>query len=145
MLLASGADPADIVHHAEAAGREDVVADHALVAARRAAALESNREAYSHYRRASDFADRLPARERAVILEELAGVAYVNGRLDDAFPALELAVSAFREVGDEEAVGRCARLESRLHWYAGDGALACAKAHEAVGRVTRSSSLAVRG
>ena len=51
-LLAADADPADIVHHAEAAGAEDVVADYALVAARRAAALESNREAYSHYRRA---------------------------------------------------------------------------------------------
>ena len=61
-LLAADADPADIVHHAEAAGAEDVVADYALVAARRAAALESNREAYSHYLRASDFVDRLPPR-----------------------------------------------------------------------------------
>ena len=46
-LLAADADPADIVHHAEAAGAEDVVAGYALVAARRAAALDSNREAYS--------------------------------------------------------------------------------------------------
>jgi hypothetical protein len=44
-LLEEDADPADIVHHAEAAGAEDVVAAYALVAARRAAALESNREA----------------------------------------------------------------------------------------------------
>ncbi len=51
-LLAADADPAEIVHHAEAAGAEAVVADYALVAARRAAALGSNREAYSHYRRA---------------------------------------------------------------------------------------------
>ena len=71
-LLAADADPADIVHHAEAAGAEDVVAEYALVAARRAAALESNREAYSHYRRASDFVDRLPAPEQAAVLEELA-------------------------------------------------------------------------
>ena len=56
--------PADIVHHAEAAGAEDVVAEYALVAARRAAALESNREAYSHYRRAADFVDRLPPPSR---------------------------------------------------------------------------------
>ena len=40
-------------------GAEDVVAEYALVAARRAAALESNREAFSHYRRAADFVDRL--------------------------------------------------------------------------------------
>ena len=38
---------------------------YALVAARRAAALESNREAYSHYRRAADFVDRLPPAEQA--------------------------------------------------------------------------------
>ena len=41
-LLAAKAEPADIVHHAEAAGAEDVVAEYALVASRRAAALESN-------------------------------------------------------------------------------------------------------
>jgi len=58
-LLEAHADPADIVHHAEAAGDDDVLSDYALVAARRAAALESNREAYFHYRRAADFADRL--------------------------------------------------------------------------------------
>ena len=59
VLLAAGADPADIVHHAESAGEEDVLAEYALVAARQAAALGSNREAFSHYRRASDFAGRL--------------------------------------------------------------------------------------
>ena len=64
-LLAADADPADVVHHAEAAGAEDVVAEYALVAARRAAALESNREAYSHYHRAADFVDRLPPAEQA--------------------------------------------------------------------------------
>jgi hypothetical protein len=37
-------------HHAEAAGDEGVVSEYALIAARRAAALESNREAYSLYR-----------------------------------------------------------------------------------------------
>ena len=41
-LLAGNADPADIIHHAEAAGADDVVGEYALVAARRAAALESN-------------------------------------------------------------------------------------------------------
>src|SRR5205823_10422442 len=87
-LLAADADPADIVHHAEAAGAEDVVAEYALVAARRAAALESNREAYSHYRRAADFVDRLSPSEQATVLEELAAAAYAVGRLGDAFRAL---------------------------------------------------------
>ena len=85
-LLATDADPADIVHHAEAAGAEDVVADYALVAARRAAALESNREAYSHYRRAVGLrrpARRCPSRRRCSRSSRSA--AYVVGRLDEAF------------------------------------------------------------
>jgi DNA-binding CsgD family transcriptional regulator/tetratricopeptide (TPR) repeat protein len=131
-LLAAGADPADIVHHAEAAGAEEVVAEYALVAARRAAALDSNREAYSHYRRASDFFARLPAPERAAALEQLATSAYDVARLADAFPAIERAIAVFAELGDDEAVGRCTRVLSRFHWYAGDGDSARRKAVEAI-------------
>jgi DNA-binding CsgD family transcriptional regulator/tetratricopeptide (TPR) repeat protein len=131
-LLAAGADPANIVHHAEAAGAEDVVAEHALVAARRAAALESNREAYSHYRRAADFADRHEPREQAKLFEELATAAYVVSRMDDAFPAIERAIALYRDLGDRACVGRCTRILSRFHWYAGDGAAARATAEEAI-------------
>ena len=131
-LLAAGADPADVVHHAEAAGAEEVVAEYALIAARRAAALDSNREAYSHYRRASDFFERLPGPERATALEELATAAYAVGRLEDAFPAIDRAIAAFGELGDEAAVGRCTRVLSRFHWFAGDGEAARRKAVEAI-------------
>ncbi len=132
VLLAADADPADIVHHAEAAGAEEVVAEYALVAARRAAALESNREAYSHYSRAADFAERLSAPERATLLEEVAGAAYLAGRLDDAFAAIGRAIDIYGELGDRAGVGRCTRVLSRLHWYAGDGEPAQAKALEAI-------------
>src|SRR5215217_2530007 len=131
-LLAARADPADIVHHAEAAGDEEVLSDYALVAARRAAALESNREAYFHYRRAADFADRLSPVERADVLEEVAAAAYVVGRADEGFPAIESAIAIHRELGDEAAVGRCTRVLSRFHWFVGDGAPARAKALEAI-------------
>jgi predicted ATPase len=131
-LLAANADPAEIVHHAEAAGAEAVVADYALVAARRAAALESNREAYSHYRRASTFVGRLPLPEQATVLEEVAAAAYLVGRLDDAFPAIERAIAIYADLEDEEAVGRCTRVLSRVHWYAGNGGAARAKALEAI-------------
>ena len=131
-LLATDADPANIVHHAQAAGAEDVVAEYALVAARRAAALESNREAYSHYRRSSAFVDRLAAPERAAVLEELATAAYAVGRLDDAFPAIERAIAIDGDLGDEEGRGRCTLALSRFHWIVGDGAAARAKALEAV-------------
>ncbi len=131
-LLAANADPSDIVHHAEAAGSDDVIADYALIAARRAAALESNREAYSHYRRASDFVSRLPPVEQATLLEELAIVAYIAGQLDHAFPAIEHARRIYGQLGDQEAVGRCARILSRLYWYGGEGDAARRAAREAI-------------
>jgi predicted ATPase/DNA-binding CsgD family transcriptional regulator len=131
-LLAVDADPADVVHHAEGAGAKDVVADYALLAARRAAALDSNRQAYSHYRRAADFVARLPPPERAKVLEELAAAAYAVGRLDDAFPAIERAIAGYEQLGAEESVGRCRRVLARFHWYAGDGAAARRAALEAV-------------
>jgi predicted ATPase len=132
VLLAANADPADVVHHAEAAGAEDVVADYALVAARRAAALESNREAYSHYRRAATFIDRLPRAEQASVLEELATAAFVVGRIEDASPPIERAIALRAELGDHEALGRCTRLLSRFHWFAGEGIQAREKAREAI-------------
>jgi DNA-binding CsgD family transcriptional regulator/tetratricopeptide (TPR) repeat protein len=131
-LLDAESDPADIVHHAEAAGAEDVVGSYALVAARRAAALGSNREAYSHFRRASDFIERLPAPERATVLEELADSAYLVGRLADAFDAIERAIALHESLADLAAVGRCTRVLARLHWFAGDGGPAQAQARKAI-------------
>ena len=110
----------------------DVVAEYALVAARRAAALDSNREAYSHYRRASAFLDRLPAAERAAVLEELAGAAYAVYRLEDAFKAIERAIAEWTALRDGAAVGRCTQILSRFYWHAGDGDAARAKALEAI-------------
>jgi len=131
-LLDAQADSADIVHHAEAAGAAEVVAEFALVAARGAASVASNREAFAHYRRAGDFVDRLALAERARFFEEYALAAYVLARLDDAFAALRTAIALHRERGDESSVGRCTSLLSRLHWYAGDGNEARATALEAV-------------
>jgi DNA-binding CsgD family transcriptional regulator/tetratricopeptide (TPR) repeat protein len=121
VLLDTGADPAEIVHHAEAAGADGVVADFALVAARRAAALGSNREAYSHYRRASQFVERVAAPEQAALLEELATAAYVVVHLDEALAASARAIAIYRNIGDEEAVGRCTRAQSWFQWFVGDG------------------------
>ncbi len=131
-LLAADADPADIVHHAEEAGAEDVVAEYALVAARRAAALESNREAYSHYGRAVEFVDRLDPLAQAAVLEEFANVAYAVGQLGDAFAAIERAIALYRQLGAGAADGRCTRALSRFHWFAGEGVAARTYAREAI-------------
>lgn len=131
-LMAIGADPADIVHHAEAAGDIEAVASHALVAARRAAAVESNREAYSHFRRALEFADPLPLPEQAALFEELAIAAYLVGRMDDAFAAIGRAILTNEKLDDQEGIGRGTRILSRFRWYAGDGETALKEGRAAV-------------
>ena len=131
-LLVADADPAQIVHHADAAGATDVVADHVLVAARRAAAAEANREAFSHYLRASDLAERLPPGERGALLEERAQIGYLVNRNDDALDAIAQAIEVYRAAGDTRGVGRCTRLRSRLEWAAVDGEGARASALEAI-------------
>lgn len=131
-LQAVGADPSEVVHHAEEAGDLDVVAEYAVLAARRAAAVDSNREAYSHYSRALDFAGRLAPAERAKLYEEAAGAAYTVARLPEAFASLTRAMDLYRDVGDVAALGRCLRVLSRFHWYTGDGRAARAAAEEAV-------------
>ena len=63
-----------------------------------------------------------PPREQATVLEELAMAAYAVGRLDDAFAGDRARHRrSTGHLGDEEAVGRCTRVLSRLHWFAGDG------------------------
>jgi DNA-binding CsgD family transcriptional regulator/tetratricopeptide (TPR) repeat protein len=131
-LLTMDADPADIVHHAEEAGDVGVVADHVLIAARRAAAVESNREAYSHFRRSVEFADRLSLVDQAALFEDFASAAYLVGRMDDAFAAIRRAIRTNEELGDQEAIGRGTRILSRFHWYAGEGEAALEEGRAAV-------------
>ncbi|MGZ4290453.1 MAG: ATP-binding protein, partial [Gaiellaceae bacterium] len=137
-LVDIGADPADIVHHAEAAGDEDVVAETVLDAARRAAASQSNRQAYAHYNRAVDFLDRLPAREQAIVLEELASAAHLVGLFADAIVAIRRSIALWRELDDDRSVGRCTLTLSRLHWFMGDGLSVQAEAAEGISIVERS-------
>ena len=131
-LLAVDADPADVVHHGEEAGDQEVVAEYALVAGRRAAALDSNSEAFAHLARAAELAGPLQNNDRAALELDLAQAAYAVGRLPAAFAAVGRAAILYRELGDVAAVGRCTRILSRYHWYAGDGASARATAHAAI-------------
>ncbi|MFP5219767.1 MAG: ATP-binding protein [Actinomycetes bacterium] len=136
-LLAVDADPADLVHHAEAAGDSDVLAASALPAARRAHAVGAHREALQHYHRAVASADRLSVAEQGAVWEELAGVAYVVGHGDEALDAATRALALHETAGDATAAGRCASLRAHLHWYAGEGAAAWHDACDAVRRLER--------
>jgi DNA-binding CsgD family transcriptional regulator/tetratricopeptide (TPR) repeat protein len=56
----------------------------------------------------------------------------VAGRLEDAFAPIERAMASYGRSGDEEALGRCTRVLSRLHWFAGEGDLARSEALRAI-------------
>lgn len=137
-----GAEPAELVHHAEAAGVPDVVAEYALPAARHARALDSHREALAHLRRAADQRDRFPPPERARLWEELAETAHLVGHGDEAVRAVDAAIELAEAAADDEALGRCTRLRSELHWFAGDGESAWRDACTALRALARSGSRA---
>ncbi|HEX6418042.1 MAG TPA: AAA family ATPase [Acidimicrobiales bacterium] len=127
-----GADPARIVHHAEAGGDRAALATHALRAARQAAAASAHREAYSQYRRALRCASDLAPGERARIHEEASREAYLTTQEDDALADAGAALAAYVEVGDMPGAGRMHRWLSRVHWYGGRRAQADAAARRAV-------------
>ncbi len=131
-MLESGADPSDVVYHAEAAGDIDTVASFAVQAARQASGSSANREAWAHYRRAAEFSDRWPKSERGGLFEEVAVAAYTVNEISAALDAVRAAISAHTGAGDTLAMGRCRRLLSRLHWSEGEGVKAREEAHKAV-------------
>jgi DNA-binding CsgD family transcriptional regulator/tetratricopeptide (TPR) repeat protein len=131
-LRTLGADPAEVVHHAEMAGDLATVAELAPVAARRAAALMSNREAHAHYVRATELAERHPVDLQADLYEELATTAYLVDRLPEALEAIDRAIELRDGLGDVLGRGRCLRRSARFHWYAGDGDRSRMLAHAAV-------------
>lgn len=131
-MLQVGADPADIAHHAEEAGDAATAAEYALTAARRAAAVESNREACAQFRRAAERSDHFSLRDQAGLFEEFAMASYLVGRLDDAFDAIQRAIAINEDLDQRDAVGRATRILSRLHWYAGDGESALREGRAAV-------------
>lgn len=143
-LLAIDADPVDLVHHAEAAGDADVVAQHALRAARRAHASGANREAFAHYGRAVRFTDRLAAADEAALLEEYATSAYLVGRVEDAVSALNRSLELSADLGDRASTARRLTLRAHLHWFRGEGGAAWGDASAARSRLSAGSPALLR-
>lgn len=119
-MLALGADPADIVHHAEQAGATDIAAEHALLAAHHATQAGSNREALAHYRRAERLtAARLAPTEHAALCEQLARSAWLAGRPELGLRAATTGMAHAARAGDAPTHGRCASLRSHINWFRG--------------------------
>ena len=99
-------DLARLAHHAERAGDGAAVLEYAPAAARRAASAASHREAAQHYAQALRFADGLPARDRAELLDLFALEAQLTGLSAEAAEAWQEASDLHRALGDRVAAGR---------------------------------------
>jgi DNA-binding CsgD family transcriptional regulator/tetratricopeptide (TPR) repeat protein len=99
-------DLARLAHHAERAGDGAAVLEYAPAAARRAASAASHREAAQHYAQALRFADGLPARDRAELLDLFALEAQLTGLSAEAAEAWAEASDLHRALGDRVAAGR---------------------------------------
>jgi DNA-binding CsgD family transcriptional regulator len=137
--LAALADPpggapdlARLAHHAEAAGDADAVLGFAPEAATRAASLGAHREAAAQYARALRFGDRLPAAERAELLECRSRECYLTDQYDEGIAALELELEYRRALGDRLKEGDALRRLSTFLWCPGQTAEAERSARDAV-------------
>jgi DNA-binding CsgD family transcriptional regulator len=112
-------DPAQLAHHAEAAGDVHAALEHATAAGARAASQGAHREAASQYARALRCAGGLPAAELAGLLERRAQECYLTNQIDEAVEAQQRALACYRELGDRrrESVALCTL--SRILWCPG--------------------------
>jgi tetratricopeptide (TPR) repeat protein len=124
--LAVLADPPDgtpdlarLAHHAEAAGDVEAVLRFAPAAGAAASGLGAHREAAAQYARALRFGDRLPAAERAELLERRSRECNLTDQYDEGIGALEQALECRRELGDRLKEGDALRLLSEFHWCPG--------------------------
>ena len=108
-----------IVHHAVQAGDTATVIEYAPAAARQAAALNSHREAASHYTTALNYADSLAPEDRAELLECCSYEYYLSGQVDKALMVRRQAIELWKELGDELRWGDNLRWVSRLSWGVG--------------------------
>ncbi len=130
--LVGRAEPARLVHHAEAAEDGDAVLEHASAAGERAARLGAHREAAAHFGSALRHAGALGPAERGALLEQRAFECHLIMRLPEATDAYERARAAYRAAGDRRREGDVERWLSRLAWMVGNRDAAEDHAHRAV-------------
>jgi DNA-binding CsgD family transcriptional regulator/tetratricopeptide (TPR) repeat protein len=136
-LLTEQAGSARLAHHAEAAGESAAVLAHAPSAAEHAASLGAHREAAAQYARALRFADGLPRRAVAELLESRAYECYLTDQVEDALAAQVEAREHYRALGDAVKEGDVLRWLSRLSYLAARIEEARATAREAVAILER--------
>ena len=120
VLRAVGADPSQLVHHADAASDQATLIECAPLAAEQAIAAGAHREAVEHLGRVLRFADQFEASERAGFYEAYSEEAWAANMATEAGEGAAAALSIQRELGDVAAIGRTLRFAARARWYSGD-------------------------
>ena len=110
---------ARVVHHADQAGDSDMVARFAPLAAERAAALRSHREAAEHYATALRHAGSLADERRAELFEALSYECYLTEQIPAAIGGRVAALELRRAAGEGLKEGDNLRWLSRLSWFNG--------------------------
>lgn len=139
-------DVAALAHHADAAGDSESVLRWAPLAAERAAASGSHREAAAQYARALRFAQGLSLAERAELLERRAEECYLSAQIDDAIAAQREALDSHRRLGDTLREGDALRVLSRTLFFVGrttEGEAAGDEAVELLERLPPGHELAI--
>lgn len=112
-------DLARLAHHAEAASDADAVLRFAPAAAERATSVGAHREAANQYARALRFGDRLPATDRARLIEARAFECYITDENPLAVEAAQEAVALRRDLGDVHAESAALLRLSEYLWCPG--------------------------
>ena len=116
LLERDDADPAELTHHAVAAGDVGAVLRHAPRAGREAAAASAHREAIVQFRRALVHADLLSEADRADLEEAVAESMSTRDEWAESEPYWLRAVDLRRSLGDRVGLSRCLRRYSRCLW-----------------------------
>ncbi|HEV7741780.1 MAG TPA: AAA family ATPase [Pseudolysinimonas sp.] len=120
LLRRTPEDHRTLAHHAAGCGDDTAAADHAILAARRAARLGAHREAAAQYRIAIRHgADR---DDRAELFVALSYECYLTDQLPQAITARQQALELHELARDSRRVGDDERWLSRLTWFFGRGA-----------------------
>lgn len=115
-----------LVHHAVRADDGATVLGYAPLAGRLAVQAGAHHHALAHFEAALRYADRLPAGERAAVVDDYAWELHIASRFTDAVAAGREAVVRREQVGEPVALGEALLRLSRYLYLAG-----CAEAAEA--------------
>ena len=138
VLVAMGADPPRVLHHARCAGATQEVARYAPLAAARALSVDSYHDAVEYFRLLDPDCSQLPREERAETLLAWARAELTVGDGAAGVERTASAVAILRAQSDHLALGRALIQLSHAQWFAREGDEATKTAAEAVGVLERS-------